>query len=93
VGGGGVEGLGAEALDGGEAGSGHGFRRATPAVLAATQSFQSLECLFLSLCHSGDRPRVGGRVIVYVHVSMAAAARAASRLSVPWRVSSFRARS
>jgi hypothetical protein len=46
------------------------FRRAAPAVLAATQSVQSLKCLFLSLRHSRSSPagwRPGG--IVYIHVN------------------------
>ena len=72
-----TEGLGVGA-DGGEA-----ARIAVlgkPAVLAATQSFQSLECLFLSRFTPG-KPSPG---MVY-----AGASRAANRLRVPRRVSSL----
>jgi hypothetical protein len=96
LGGGEVEGLDAEALDRGEdgveAGSDRGFRPVTPMVLAATQSFQSLKCLFLSRftpgIPAGRRPPVGNGPIVHVHVNMAASS-AANRPSVPWRVKSM----
>ena len=45
-----VDGLGV-GVDGVEAGSDRGL--GTPAALAATQSFQSLECLFLSRFNTG----------------------------------------
>jgi hypothetical protein len=65
-----------------------------PAALAATQSFQSLECRFLSLFHfftlGNHASRLAGD-IVYMHVSAVTASRAPNRLSVPRRVESMRA--